>query len=72
VLLDAPRVQPLARVTDTGVQEFSMRPMFSAPPSRWALWRAAEGRAKPHPGQVRSPSISEFGFNSRKFAQFVD
>ena len=30
VLLDAPRVQPLACATDTEVLEISMRPLFSA------------------------------------------
>src|ERR1035441_6582903 len=55
VLLDAPRVQPLACVPDTEVLEISMRPMFSAR----ARKTAPEAGALPSNFGVRVESILE-------------
>jgi hypothetical protein len=51
VLLDAPRVRPLACATDTEVLEISMRPLFSAR----ARKIAPEGGCAPH--QLRSSGL---------------
>jgi hypothetical protein len=56
VLLDAPRVQPLACVPDTEVLEISMRPMFSAR----ARKTAPEAGALPMNFGVRAQISSRF------------